>query len=57
MKLTGKQTWEFENPLFVNSSGTAVGPKEKKVRLDTYLTKPMMKCTATRKTGRWQSAS
>ncbi|MBU8681688.1 stage V sporulation protein AD [Bacillus haynesii] len=29
MKLTGKQTWEFENPLFVNSSGTAVGPKEK----------------------------
>lgn len=57
MKLTGKQTWEFENPLFVNSSGTAVGPKEKKVRLDTYSTKPMMKCTATRKTGRWQSAS
>ncbi|MGM7721314.1 stage V sporulation protein AD [Metabacillus sp. Hm71] len=28
MKLTGKQTWQFENPLFVQSSGTAVGPKE-----------------------------
>ncbi|MCY9383125.1 stage V sporulation protein AD [Bacillus inaquosorum] len=29
MKLTGKQTWVFENPLFVNSAGTAAGPKEK----------------------------
>lgn len=28
MKLKGKQTWLFENPLFVHSSGTAVGPKE-----------------------------
>lgn len=28
MKLTGKQTWSFENPLYVQSSGTAVGPKE-----------------------------
>lgn len=29
MKLTGKQTWVFEHPIFVNSEGTAVGPKEK----------------------------
>ncbi len=29
MKLTGKQTWVFENPLFVNAAGTATGPKEK----------------------------
>ncbi|MGG3574913.1 stage V sporulation protein AD [Bacillus gobiensis] len=29
MKLIGKQTWKFQNPLFINSSGTAVGPKEK----------------------------
>nr|MDH3093428.1 stage V sporulation protein AD [Bacillus velezensis] len=29
MKLTGKQTWVFENPLFVNAAGTAAGPKEK----------------------------
>lgn len=28
MKLIGKQTWQFENPLYVHSSGTAVGPKE-----------------------------
>jgi stage V sporulation protein AD len=28
MKLRGKQTWQFENPLFVHSSGTAVGPME-----------------------------
>jgi stage V sporulation protein AD len=28
VKLTGKQTWQFENPLFVHSSGTAVGPME-----------------------------
>lgn len=29
MKLTGKQTWVFEHPIFVNSAGTAAGPKEK----------------------------
>ncbi|MEK3808199.1 stage V sporulation protein AD [Bacillus sp. FSL H8-0547] len=28
MRLTGKQTWVFENPVYVQSSGTAVGPKE-----------------------------
>ncbi|MGG3924542.1 stage V sporulation protein AD [Metabacillus fastidiosus] len=28
MRLNGKQTWLFENPLFVHSSGTVVGPKE-----------------------------
>lgn len=28
MRLMGKQTWQFENRLFVQSSGTAAGPKE-----------------------------
>ncbi len=28
MRLTGKQTWVFQNDLYVNASGTAVGPKE-----------------------------
>ncbi|MCH1624817.1 stage V sporulation protein AD [Ferdinandcohnia quinoae] len=28
MKLTGKQTWVFENNIYINSTGTAVGPKE-----------------------------
>ncbi|WP_273129137.1 stage V sporulation protein AD [Bacillus weihaiensis] len=36
MKLTGKQTWLFENPLFVHSSGTAVGPKEANGPLGQY---------------------
>ena len=28
MRLTGKQTWVFQNDIFVNATGTAVGPKE-----------------------------
>jgi len=36
LKLTGKQTWLFENPLFVHSSGTAVGPKEANGPLGQY---------------------
>lgn len=36
LKLTGKQTWQFENPLFVHSSGTAVGPKEADGPLGQY---------------------
>ncbi|QFT89478.1 Stage V sporulation protein AD [Bacillus sp. THAF10] len=28
MRLVGKQSWVFENPVYINSSGTAVGPKE-----------------------------
>ncbi|MDM5189774.1 stage V sporulation protein AD [Bacillus sp. DX4.1] len=28
MRLTGKQTWVFQNNVFVNATGTAVGPKE-----------------------------
>ncbi|THE15018.1 stage V sporulation protein AD [Bacillus timonensis] len=28
MRLVGKQTWVFENQIFLNSTGTAVGPKE-----------------------------
>ncbi|MGG4492042.1 stage V sporulation protein AD [Metabacillus idriensis] len=28
MRLTGKQTWQFENQIYVQASGTAVGPKE-----------------------------
>ncbi|MEN1934583.1 stage V sporulation protein AD [Paenibacillus sp. 102] len=28
MRLTGKQTWVFQNHIFVNATGTAVGPKE-----------------------------
>ncbi|KZZ86481.1 MULTISPECIES: stage V sporulation protein AD [Bacillaceae] len=30
MKLTGKQTWIFQNNVYVTSVGTAVGPKEAK---------------------------
>ncbi|MGN7942020.1 stage V sporulation protein AD [Virgibacillus sp. 6R] len=36
MKLKGKQTWQFENPLYVHSSGTAVGPKEAEGPLGQY---------------------
>ncbi|WP_223702444.1 stage V sporulation protein AD [Sutcliffiella deserti] len=28
MRLTGKQTWVYENPIYIFSTGTAVGPKE-----------------------------
>ncbi|MBO9129824.1 stage V sporulation protein AD [Bacillus sp. 165] len=28
MRLTGKQTWVFENDVYVNATGTAVGPRE-----------------------------
>lgn len=28
MRLTGKQTWVFQNSIFVNATGTAVGPTE-----------------------------
>lgn len=28
MRLTGKQTWVYENGIYLNSCGTAVGPKE-----------------------------
>jgi len=28
MRLVGKQTWEFENPIYINSVGTAAGPRE-----------------------------
>jgi stage V sporulation protein AD len=29
MRLTGKQTWVFENDVYLNETGTAVGPDEK----------------------------
>ncbi|MBD1378686.1 stage V sporulation protein AD [Metabacillus arenae] len=35
MKLVGKQTWKFDNGIYVQSSGTAVGPKEKDGPLGT----------------------
>ena len=28
MKLVGKQSWVFGNEIYLNSTGTAVGPKE-----------------------------
>ena len=28
MRKTGKQTWVYENPIYINATGTAVGPKE-----------------------------
>ena len=31
MRLTGKQTWVFQNDIYVNATGTAVGPKEAEV--------------------------
>lgn len=57
MKLTGKQTWVFEHPLFVNSAGTATGPKEKTGRSALYLIKPMTRCTVIKKAGKWLNAS
>lgn len=36
MRLTGKQTWVFQNQIFVNVTGTAVGPKEAKGPLGKY---------------------
>jgi stage V sporulation protein AD len=36
MRLTGKQTWVFQNSLYVNSTGTAVGPKEAEGPLGDY---------------------
>lgn len=30
MRLTGKQTWLFQNDVYVNATGTAVGPEEAK---------------------------
>ncbi|MDQ0233576.1 stage V sporulation protein AD [Metabacillus malikii] len=36
MKLKGKQTWQFENPIYVQASGTAVGPKESEGPLGQY---------------------
>ncbi len=57
MKLTGKQTWVFENPLFVNAAGTAAGPKEKTARSVRCLIRHTMKCIAIRKTGKWRNVS
>jgi stage V sporulation protein AD len=36
MKLTGSQTWLFQNDLYVESVGTAVGPKEAEGPLGEY---------------------
>lgn len=36
MRLTGKQTWVFQNHIFVNATGTAVGPKEAEGPLGKY---------------------
>lgn len=33
MKLVGKQTWKFQNGIYVQSSGTAVGPREAEGKL------------------------
>nr|WP_279663389.1 stage V sporulation protein AD [Ectobacillus ponti] len=34
--MTGKQTWVYENDIYIQSAGTAVGPKEKEGPLGTY---------------------
>jgi stage V sporulation protein AD len=36
MRLTGKQTWVFKNPIYVQSTGTAVGPKESEGPLQEF---------------------
>lgn len=36
MRLTGKQTWVFQNDIYVNATGTAVGPKEAEGPLGKY---------------------
>ncbi|GAA3322491.1 hypothetical protein GCM10020331_042580 [Ectobacillus funiculus] len=36
MRLTGKQTWVFQNDVYVNATGTAVGPMEANGPLGQY---------------------
>lgn len=51
MRLTGKQTWVFQNDIYVNATGTAVGPKEAEGLLERNLIFHMMIYIAERKTG------
>ncbi|WLR49646.1 stage V sporulation protein AD [Bacillus tianshenii] len=36
MRLIGKQTWQFQQPIYVEGTGTAVGPKEARGPLGKY---------------------
>ena len=54
MRLTGKQTWVFQNDIYVNATGTAVGPKEVKALLERNLIFHMMIYIAERKN--WELA-
>ena len=51
MRLTGKQTWVFQNDIYVNATGTAAGPKEAEGPLERNLIFHMMIYIAERKTG------
>ncbi|CAG9622357.1 stage V sporulation protein AD [Sutcliffiella rhizosphaerae] len=46
MRLVGKQSWVFENPVYINASGTVVGPKEAKGPLGSLFDKayPELHC-------------
>ena len=44
MRLTGKQTWVFQNDIYVNATGTAVGPKEAEGPLGKNLIFHMVTC-------------
>lgn len=51
MRLTGKQTWVFQNDIYVNATGTAVGPKEAESLLEKILIFHTMTCIVERKIG------
>lgn len=57
MKLTGKQTWVFEHPIFVNSAGTAAGPKEKDGPLGSLFDKTYDEMHCNQKAGKWRNGS
>ena len=51
MRLTGKQTWVFQNDIYVNATGTAVGPKEAEALSGKNLIFHMVTCIVEKKIG------
>ncbi|HET7522435.1 MAG TPA: stage V sporulation protein AD [Bacillales bacterium] len=39
MKIKGKQTWQFKNDIYLSSTGTSAGPREKEGPLSSYFDK------------------
>ena len=51
MRLTGKQTWVFQNDIYVNATGTAVIRKKLRALLGKNLIFHMMTCIVEKKIG------